>query len=332
MGIQPIVFCRERSKYEKKLTPAWIPDMRKIPVEFFPRSRRLAYLFPAFSYKIGLKKFFKKYKCDLVHAHNLPAAYYSYKQDLPTVFDDWEYHLEYFDYHGLINPEKRGPGRVAAQFLYFFRRKRAKKLVLELIRNLPVIVTNEEVEKRYRELGATSIWWVPNVPLSYEREYAFAVDAKKRDRITTCYIGNMTVDSKTKLRNTSGIRELWKKKDLGDLIVFEGKNYLPHLEVLRKVRECHFNLLYWKPLPVHRYYLQNKAFLASVVGVPTIISSSLKATINLLGEYALPVNSLEEIPKVIESYKPKEYQLNPAHIWEYYQPKIRAAYENAMRT
>jgi hypothetical protein len=66
------------------------------------------------------------------------------------------------------------------------------------------------------------------------------------------------------------------------------------------------------------------------VGVPTIISSSLKATVRLLGEYALPVHSLEDIPKIIKTYDySKKYRLNPAHLWEYYQPKIKAAYEKA---
>ena len=320
MDIQPVVFCREGTKYERKLTP-WIPGMEKVPVEHYPRCRRLAYLFPAFSYKVQLKKIFNKHECDLVHAHNLAAAYYSYRQGLPTVFDDWEYHFEYFD-HGIV------PEGVASRFLCYVRRKRAKRLVLELIRNVPVIVTNAEVERRYRDLGATSIWWVPNVPLSFERKYAFAVDVEKREAITTCYIGNMTVDSKKKMRNTAGVRELWAKNDLGNLFVLEGENYLPHLEVLRVARECHFNLLFWKPLDVHKYYLQNKAFLASIVGVPTIISSSLKTTIELLGEYAIPVDTLKEIPEAIENHLSKKYTLNPAHLWEYYGERIKDAYES----
>jgi len=317
MGIQPVVFCKERRKCEKKLT-AWIPDMHKVPVEYYPRCRRLAYLLPTFGDEIGLKKIFNKYRCDLVHAHNLGAAYYSYRQGLPTVFDDWEYHFEYFDYACMH----------ASWFLLCLRRQRAKKLVLELIRNLPVIATNEQVERRYRELGASSIWTVPNVPLLYERQYAFESVVKKRNPITTCYIGNMSLDEKTNLRNTSSVRELWMENDIGDLSVFEGKNYVPHLEVLRKVRECHFNLLYWKPLPIHRYYLQNKAFLASVVGVPTIISSSLKATIKLLGEYAIPIDTLKDIPEAIKNHDlSRKYKLDPAHLWEHYQPNIKTAYE-----
>lgn len=334
MGFQPVIFVRKKvrgvkKKLRRRPSP-WIPGMKNVPVEYYKISYPLSYLFPIPYDQIGLKGVFKEYRCDFVHAHNLAAAYYSYRLGLPTLFNDWEYHYEYFDYQ----PKALGTGlRRAGSFsLRCIRRMRAKKIVRELIRNLPVIVTNDEVEFRYRELGAKSIWWVPNVPLSYERKYAFAVNVVKRDRITTCYVGTMSEDESSVIRNTSGVRKLWSEYNIGDLLVFEGKNFVPHLNVLRKLRECHFNLLYWKPLPVHRYYLQNKAFLASVVGVPTIISSSLKATIKLLGEYAIPVHSLEDVPKVIKNYDySRKYRLNPAHIWKYYQPRIRAAYEGALR-
>jgi len=336
MGIQPVVFCRPQARFfgekETGIDKPWIPDMGRVPVEYYKRSHQLTYLLPTVYDGIGLKRIFEKYSCEFVHAHNLETAFYSYHLGLPTLFDDWEYYYEYLDFPWPFDISNIGMKGIARVLLSrYFKRNRAKKIVRDLIRKIPVIVTNEEVERRYREFGASSIWWVPNVPLSYEREYAFAVSVQKRDRLTTCYIGSVSSDENSRLRNTSGIRELWEKNDIGELYVFEGKNYIPHLDVLRKVRECHFNLLYWQPLPVHRYYLQNKAFLASVVGVPTIISSSLTSTIKLLGEYALSVRSLEEIPKIIKNYDhSRNYRLNPAHIWEHYQPKIKEAYKAAL--
>ena len=334
MDIQPVIFVKKeehivKKKLEKPPSP-WIPGMKKVPVEYFEPNRELSYLLPTLYDRIGLKKVFKKYRCDFVHAHNVACAYYSYRVGLPTLYDDWEYYYEYLDYQ--LKALGIGLRPTGSALLTYIRKMRAKKIVRKLLQNLPVIVTNDEVEFRYRELGAPFIWWVPNVPLSYEREYAFAVNVKKRERITTCYVGVMSKGENSVLRNTSGVRRLWSEHDIGDLLVLEGKNYVPHLDVLRKLRECHFNLLYWKPLPVHRYFLQNKAFLASVVGIPTIISSSLKATIRLLGEYALPVNSRKDIPKVIKTHNyPRKYRLNPAHTWEHYQSKIRAAYEEALR-
>lgn len=334
MGFQPVIFARKeyRHNFKNKLENLhlWIPGIKKVPIEYYEGNRQLSYLLPSIYDKIGLKSVFKKYRCDLVHAHDVGPAYYSYRFGLPTLYDDWEYHYEYFDYQPKVLVAR--PGQCMHALLLEVARKRVKKIVRNLLRNLSVLVTNEEVEFRYRELGATSIRWVPNVPLSYEREYAFAVNVAKRDKITTCYIGSMSEDERTVLRNTFGVRKLWSEHDIGNLLVFEGKNYVPHLDVLRKIRECHFNLLYWKPLHAHRYYLQNKAFLASVVGVPTIISSSLKATIRLLGEYALPVNSLEDIPKIIKTHNySRKYRLTPAHLLEYYQSKIKAAYEEALR-
>ncbi|UCG45369.1 MAG: hypothetical protein JSV58_00905, partial [Candidatus Bathyarchaeota archaeon] len=333
MGIQPVILVKREEHAIKKMQDEppspWAPGMKEVPIEHFKPNRQLSYLLPTVFDKVGLKKTFKEHRCDFVHGHNVACAYYSYRLGLPTLYDDWEYNLEYFDYqtrtHGV------GLRPLGSALLSIIRRMRAKEIVRELIQNLPVIVTNDEVKLRYRELGAKSVWRIPNVPLAYEREYAFAVDVEKREEITTCYVGALSADERRLLRNTSGVRRLWIEQDIGDLLVLEGENCLAHLDVLRKLRECHFNLLFWKPLYVHRYFLQNKAFLAAVVGVPTIISSSLKATIKLLGEYAHPVNSLRNIPTAINAYSPREYLLNSAHIWEHYQQEIKDAYEEALR-
>jgi len=206
------------------------------------------------------------------------------------------------------------------------KKMRAKRITEKMIKNVPTIVTNKNVKEEYLRLGAKKIAVVPNVPLKFERDYAFDINVKKRKTITTCYVGNIN-DEKWALRDMRGIKKLWRQHDLGNLFVFSGENYCTHLNVLRKIRECHFNLLYWKPFYFHKYYLQNKAFLASVVGVPTIISSSLTATIQLLGKYALIVNKLIEIPEIIKNYDFPELGLAPEHLWEHYEPAIKELYE-----
>ena len=138
----------------------------------------------------------------------------------------------------------------------------------------------------------------------------------------------MNIDNRMRLRNTSGLQELWKQNAMGELLVLEGENYVPHLEIYKILEFCHYNLLYWAPLNIHRYYLQNKPFLASVVGTPTIISDSLTATIELLGEFAIPVNSLEDVKEAVQSeqWKHKYSYPKPSHIFEHYSPKIKEAY------
>jgi len=342
MGIQPIVFCRTLSQAERRIDAIhdiWIPDFSRIPIRYYKPSRLMTYLLPSIFDEIGLKSIYRKYNCDLVHAHSPDTAYYSYKLGLPTIFDDWEFWLEHLDYmtaHVSSSPEAKikrdlKPRQIYHSALLYYKIRRVKNIVKDLIKHTSLIVTNKEVERKYREMGASSIYWIPNVPMRYEMEYALAVQKKKMDKITTCYIGNMTRDEKTFLRNTTGIRNLWCEEKLGGLYVFEGENRVPHLEVMRKVRECHFNLLFWKPLNIHRYYIQNKAFLASVVGVPTIISSSLKATVSLLGELALSVDSINEIPDIIRNYDySKKYSFDPAHLWEYYESRIKRAYEDVL--
>jgi hypothetical protein len=341
MGVEPIVLCRRRvnnAPVNQGVDDCWVPDFEKIEVYYYDSSRFMSYLWSPLKDDIGLKKLFKENKCDLVHAHSPETAYYAYKLGLPTIFDDWEYWLEHANYMREYPSQPlrtklrhSSPRQIYHLALGYYKRKRNTAVVKKLIKQVPLIVTNSIIEQKYRELGAKDICWVPNVPTNYEKEYASAAKRKKMDKITTCYIGNITMDEKNLLRNTLGVRDLWNREEMGDLYVFEGKNYSPHLEVMRKVMECTFNLLFWRPLPVHRYYLQNKAFLASVVGVPTIISSSLEATINLLGDFALPVNCKEDIPKVIKNYDySTKYAQNPAHIWEYYQPKIKKVYENAL--
>lgn len=306
---------------EADVSNMWIPDADQVSTEFFDKSVRLTYLFPVKRDYLGLKKVFERQQCEFVHAHNLDCANYAYNLGLPTIFNDWEYHLEYFDY------ETDFSRNCFSKPLRFYRRKRAKKILRRIIRQVPTIVTNFAVAEKYRELGAENVAVVPNVPLHFEVDYATADETKKENETTTVYIGNMAVDDHTVLRNTSGIKELWTKCRLGKLVNFGGRNYLPHLTLMRQMRRCHFNLLFWKPLNVHKYYVQNKAFLASVVGVPTIVSSSLESTIELLGDYALVVHNLEEIPSVINSPEwADEHGLNPAHIWEYHVPEIKKIY------
>jgi len=321
MGFRPVMFVLESALNGSN---KWIPNVDKVIVETYKRSRNMAYLLPTLHDPLGLNAVFQKHDCDIVHAHNLPCAYYSYKLGLPTVFNDWEYHYEYYDYQTSKLLSK------FSKLFRWYRRRIAKKVIKKLLSKLPVIVTNKTVETKYRELGADRIWTVPNVPSQFEIDSTLNFDIAKKNQKTTCYVGNMSRDNQTRLRNTSGIRELWKQNDLGELLVLEGENYVPHLEIFKTLEFCHYNLLYWKPIDVHRYYLQNKPFLASVVGTSTIISSSLTATIELLGEFALPVNSLEDVKEVVQSerWKHKHSYPKPSHIFEYYAPKIKESYHS----
>lgn len=295
-----------------------------VAINTYKNSIILAYMLPTVIDHVGLKRVFEETDSDVVHAHNLPCAHYSHNLGLPTIFDDWEYFLEYYNYKPsihLIN-KKSIPFRIYRQHI-------AEHAVKKLIKEVPTIVTNKNVQQQYERLGGKNIQVIPNVPNQKERETALKGKWRKKPRTTTCYIGAMTQDSQMPLRNTSGIKEAWQTDKLGDLIVFEANNYKPHLQLFKTIRECHYNLLYWRPLHVHRYYLQNKAFLASIVGVPTIISSSLTATIDLLGEFAIPVDSLSDIKDVIKQnvtvdvdYPKKE------HLLDFYAPQLKEIYNN----
>lgn len=329
-GFQPVIFTPANSFVQTKRGSLcgdnkWIPNANEIPVETF-QLKMMAYVFSSFHDNLGLKKVFHNYGCDLVHAHDLPSAYYAFKLGLPTVLNDYEYLYEYYRF-----PSHRLKSKAVVP-LRFYRKIRAKKMVAELLRALPVIVTNSEVEKRYRQLGAQNVWAVPNVPCKFEVDYALKCNVGKRDEVTTCYVGNINNDRKSPLRNTCGIQELWEQNDMGKLLVFEGANYVPHLEIFRILKSCHYNLLYWKPLSIHKYYLQNKPFLASIVGVPTIIVDSLVTTIRLLGEQAIPIHTLSEIEKVVHSdaWQTNRRYPNPAHLFESYSHGIIKAYKTCL--
>ena len=322
MGFECCVYVWNDAKNDK----FWIPGADRVHVEYFKRDRRLAYLVPALNDFLGLKNVFKKNNCDFVHAHNLECAFYAFKMGLPVIFDDWEFHWIYYQFAREVSYNILGLP------LRWYRNAAVKPILRTMFEVVPFIVTNSAVAKEYERLGVESVGVVPNVPLLYERDYAFAVNVLKRKEISSCYVGKLTRDSKTILRNTSGLVELWQKHRLGYLHAFEGENCCNHLDILRSLRSFHFNLLYWKPIEVHKYYLQNKAFLASVVGVPTIITSSLSSTINLLGEYALVVDKLEEIPNIIKNYDfSRKYSLHEDHLWEFYGSAIKKAY-NKVKT
>jgi hypothetical protein len=49
-----------------------------------------------------------------------------------------------------------------------------------------------------------------------------------------------------------------------------------------------------------------------------------------LKEYALVVNSLEEISNIIKNYQSKNLPLYRDHLWEYYEQRIRKTYETCL--
>lgn len=278
--------------------------------------------------RINLKSVFEKEECDLVHAHSIETAIYSKKLGLPTVYDDCEFNLKYSELMRIQSFNYANLLKKALVNRLFIKRINAIK---ELLKTIPIIVTNDEVKNYYKSMGARKIWTVPNVPVQREIDYALKCDFNKKARVvTTFYIGDMTVDNNRFLRCTQGVRELWYKERLGKLFVFEGLNMVPHLDIMGIIRRFHFNLLFWRPLNAHKYYLQNKAFLASAMGIPTIISSSLTSTIKLLRDHALIVNSLEEIPDAIKGF---EYGKVLAHYddhhFEFYEDRIVSAYEES---
>jgi hypothetical protein len=296
----------------------WIPDAGKVEVKKFDSDWHWFFLHPSPKKDhFGLRAAFEELGCDVVHAHELHPARYSHALGLPTVYDDWEYFYEYYD----VAPKSpKFLGKIST----LIRRLDAKRSVANLIKKVPTIVTNKNVAEKYMSLGAKNIKIVPNVPLHYERDYATAVSVKKQDYPAFVYIGNLR--QKHNLRTASELIQLQK---LGCLHQFTGKDYLPHLEMLRKMREYHFNLLYWKPHRLHKYYLQNKAFIASVLGIPTIISDSLTATIDLLGEYAIVIRNPKEIRDIVTENEWRELPIKEEHFLEHYQHNLKEAYAEA---
>ncbi len=320
-NITPIGFINSGAKNN-----LWIPDAAKVKIVRYVEHWQWLYRIPAWCDYLGLRKIYEKYQCSLIHAHDPWCAYYAYTLGLPVIFDDWEYWLKYPSFTAQKNSCQIPMSKPLSWLPQKQKQLRITKIVKTLLKYLPVVVTNNNLNTLYSESGTQPTISVPNVPLKLEREHAFATPATKDTTLTTGYVGSLKNDTWC-LRDTRGIARLWQqRKDIGILHVFDGPNYCSHLDILHKLRSFRFNLLYWHPIPAHKFYLQNKAFLASVVGVPTIISSALTATISLLGEYALPVNSLNGIAQCIENYTPKNYQLNEKHLWEHYEPNLHHLY------
>lgn len=317
MGLENALFVNQAA-WEKG--DFWIPDADQVPISTYVSDWHWFFLYPSPKKDhFGLLKAFDTLDCDVVHANDLWAARYSYSLGLPTVYDDWEYWYEYMD----VARPSRG---ILGKFSTFIRKSNAKQEVLQLIENVPTIVTNKNVAAKYHALGGENVRVVPNVPLKFEHDYAFQVPVEKQS-FGIVYIGDLS-------------DEVWSLRDARDIVYcsfrdqiyqFSGETRLvSHLDLLRKVREFTFNLFWWKPHPLHKYYLNNKAFIASVLGIPTLISRSLTANIDLLGEYAIPIRHPAEIYHAVKNYEPRELFLREDHFWEFYQEGLREAYKEAI--
>ena len=81
--------------HPNKRTSSWGFEKDSIDLAVYPKNRYVSNMISAKHDPIGLRKVFKDFNCDVVHAHHLNSAYYSINLGLPTIFDDWEFFLNY---------------------------------------------------------------------------------------------------------------------------------------------------------------------------------------------------------------------------------------------
>ena len=321
-GVEPVVYLDSLFDWNN----LWLPDLAKVKILTFEQHLLQLYRVPAWTDYLNLKKVFYENHCSLVHAHDPFSAYYSHVLGLPTIFDDWEHWINNSKYIDISSSCKSFLSLLPVALA----NSRCGGVVKHLLKEVPTIVTNCNAQLDYERFSDNVVAVVPNVPLLFEREHTLKGTVEKPSVTTTSYVGCLAKDNWA-LRDTSGIVRLWHDKELGKLNILGGEHFLPHLEMLRELLGSHFNLLYWKPMADHKFYLQNKAFLASVLGISTIISSSLTATIDLLGDYALPVDSLSDIPRVLETADRTPLAFNPRHVWEFYESQIYQTYKEVSR-
>jgi len=219
-GEEPVLLCRVGDVPPDCRHQVWIPGWSSVQVETYSRDRWVDYMIPHGGDKLGLRSTFKKYGCDVIHAHNLEAAYYAAHTGLPVVFDDWEFYLKYLHYRPLIdvnNPTRHFLGLMNCNPLglplKLLNRHRSTWVMEALLKAVPVIVTNRYVKEAYEMLGGHA-YFVPNVPLIREREDALEEPVEKEKVTTTGYVGTIANDNRrNKLRNMEGIPELWRRRD-----------------------------------------------------------------------------------------------------------------------
>jgi hypothetical protein len=288
---------------------------------------------------------------DLIHANNLYCGILAEKMDIPMVLDDHEFYSPRMKYY----KSKGIKGTISLQ-ISKFRYPRWEK---RFSKKYPIITTSKKNIEGYKKINPNvRIFLMPNMPL-LEEVIKFPVnETRNKEDLRSIYTG---LDDFTKFsphRDTTGLLDLWKDGEIGELIVIgdcnlkDQKNvkslgFVSQKELFEELSKSHAGILGYQNHPIHYYICHNKVFNYICNGLFLIYPKSILVANDAseiikqeLGEeYTFSFNDFSEIKSFLKNNKDAVINLNRKALMELsrkhfildnYEKNLLTAYKTAI--
>lgn len=296
----------------------------------------------------GLKKVLEEIRPDLIHAHDLFAAYYAVKTGIATVFDD----------HELYSLEARAALEALSPFEFSRRAKETLKknkwakwehFVGE---HAPILAVSKGIADHHTSY-CSHVFTIPNFPCvdSVEPRETIGSNAEP-GKIRSVYLGRDQLGSTDPFRNIAGLHEAFSTNNLTGALVRIGVSE-PNSDRIKSVgrlqmrdayammyKECHIGLLPWRKHWFHRYANPNKVYEYAHCGLWLVSIDDIPSVQDDFGENCDLFSDYEGMAEILEKYNSSPTELDTKRqrilsyaranlIWEKNEPKILEAYQLA---
>ena len=215
-----------------------------------------------------LKEIQKEFDFDIIHANNIYCANLASKLDIPFIFDDHEYFSHRLQYM------KFPVSNYKDYFANIIMKQRYPKWERNFSKNYPVISVSKGIVEDYKKrMPNGNFFLVPNMPLLEEvNAYNYFNKEKTKDKLATIYVGLSDFSSNTTpYRDTTGLIELWKDGNIGELKIIGDRHlqsstnvnsmgFVTQEEVFRALGKANIGIISWIPHPFHKFCNPNKIY------------------------------------------------------------------------
>ncbi|WP_337862708.1 glycosyltransferase [Nitrososphaera sp.] len=285
---------------------------------------------------------------DLIHAHNIFAAWHCSRLGVPLVLDDHEL----FSFQVRISSTG---GLKAAE-----RERRWAEKERQLAARHPVITVSEPIAEHYRQF-TSKVFCVPNYPAKGEVNPGMemapaaggAAGGKKEGGgdLVSVYLGADSMHNPNPIRNIAGLHDIFDGKNTGRLIRIGVKS--PNNGAVRSVgnipmadaygimvRQGHIGLLPWQKHWFHRYVSPNKVGEYAHCGLLPLVISDAEFVVGELGAHCETFDDFGQLKERLAYYNRNRDELDRKRraalayaksdlVWEKHESKILEAYKQA---
>jgi hypothetical protein len=302
-------------------------------------------------------KILKEINPDLIHVHNVALAKMVSKQDIPFVFDNYEYWTMYAKVLSEMTPDLTNLNKIHATILkygrIFIRKHTLHKWShweKDVVSTHPTITVSNAIADELKYVGNThNVFVVPNFPL--KSESIATGEIFHHEILSSAYAGSDKIGGRNPpFRNLDNLTSIFENNDLGNItfIGIEGVSsekikytgFISRTEMFEEMRKHSVGLIPWKKHWSHYYLNPNKYAEYAHAGLFVMCTSSLKTIIDTLGDNCSTFKDYEDMVEKLTFFKNnmedlyskrlKTYEYAKENlIWDKYEENIIRAYKIA---